>query len=97
MSRYAVCIALGAACALLVVSCRKHVAVASVVWTTYGMHTVELGASVHESLVMGAVLYRRPVEDKHHEDVEVTALFWWFANVVWIPFAALFYIDGAMR
>mgnify|MGYP001279750732 CR=1 FL=1 len=70
---------------------------ASLVWTTYGMHTVELGASVLESLVMAAVLYRGPVEDKHYEDVEVTAIFWWFANVVWIPFAALFYIDGALR
>ncbi len=69
----------------------------SVVWTTYGMHTVELIASVLESLVMGAVLFRGPLEEKHFEDVEVTALFWWFANLVWIPFAALFYIDGVMR
>ena len=72
-------------------------AYASVLWTTYGMHTVELVASVLESLVMVAVLYRGPVEEKHFEDVEVTALFWWFANLVWLPFAALFYIDGVLR
>ena len=47
--------------------------------------------------VTGAVLYKGPVEDKHFEDVEVTALFWWFANVVWVPFAALFYLDGMVR
>jgi len=72
-------------------------AYASVLWTTYGMHTIELGASVLETLVMAAVLYRGPLEEKHFEDVEVTALFWWFANLVWLPFAALFYVDGALR
>lgn len=72
-------------------------AYASVVWTTYGLHTVELVASVLEALVMAAVLYIGPVEDKHFEDVEVTALFWYFANLVWLPFAGLFYADGVLR
>lgn len=69
----------------------------SVVWMTYGLHTAELVASVLEALVMAAVLYRGPIEDKHFEDVEVTALFWYFANLVWLPFAGLFYLDGYLR
>lgn len=72
-------------------------AYASIVWTTYGMHTIELGASVLEAAVMVAVLFRGPIEDKHYEDVEVTALFWYFACLVWLPFAALFYVDGSLR
>lgn len=70
---------------------------ASIVWMTYGMHTIELIASVVESVVMAAVLYVGPVEDKHFEDCEVTAVFWAFAALVWLPFVVLFYIDGTTR
>jgi cytochrome c oxidase subunit III len=72
-------------------------AYASVVWTTYGFHTTELVASVLESAVMVAVFLIGPVEEKHYEDAEVTGLFWYFANLVWLPFGALFYVDGATR
>lgn len=72
-------------------------AYASVVHMTYGMHTVELVSSVLESLVMVGVFYRGPLEEKHFEDGEVTGIFWYFANLVWIPFALLFYLDGALR
>jgi cytochrome c oxidase subunit III len=72
-------------------------AYASVVWTSYGFHTVELVASVLEGSVMAAVFFIGPVEEKHYEDAEVTGLFWYFANLIWIPFAALFYVDGATR
>jgi cytochrome c oxidase subunit III len=72
-------------------------AYASVVWSSYGFHTVELVASVLESCVMVAVFFIGPVEEKHYEDAEVTGLFWYFANLVWIPFGALFYVDGATR
>lgn len=66
-------------------------AYASVIWTSLGMHTVEIVTGAFESLFMCAVLFRRHVELKSFEDVEASALFWFFSVLVWLPFAVLFY------
>jgi heme/copper-type cytochrome/quinol oxidase subunit 3 len=72
-------------------------AYASVVWGSIGFHTVDFVAEMGEMIVLSALLSKGPVEDKHFEDVEVNAFFWAFLVLVWLPFAGVFYIDGAFR
>jgi cytochrome c oxidase subunit 3 len=69
-------------------------AYASVVWTSLGMHTFEVVTGAVESLFMCSVLFRARVELKTFEDVEASALFWFFSVLVWVPFAAVFYIEA---
>jgi heme/copper-type cytochrome/quinol oxidase subunit 3 len=72
-------------------------AYASVVWGSIGFHTVDYVAEMGEMVVLTALLYRGPVEDKHFEDVQVNAFFWAFLVLAWLPFAGVFYVDGAIR
>ena len=69
-------------------------AYASVVWMSLGMHTFEIVTGAVESLFMCGVLFRARVETKTFEDVEASALFWFFSVLVWVPFACIFYIEA---
>jgi heme/copper-type cytochrome/quinol oxidase subunit 3 len=72
-------------------------AYASVVWCSIGLHTVDFVAEMGEMFVLSAIFWRGPLEDKHFEDVQVNAFFWIFLVLVWLPFAGVFYVDGAIR
>ncbi len=72
-------------------------AYASVVWMSLGMHTVEIVTGAVESVFMCVVLFRPRVERKTFEDVEASALFWFFSVLVWLPFAFLFYLEAVPR
>ena len=72
-------------------------AYASIVWIAIGTHVFDLVAETGENVVLSAVLFRGPVEDKHFEDIEVNSFFWYFLVVAWLPFAALFMLDGGVR
>jgi cytochrome c oxidase subunit 3 len=69
----------------------------SIVWTSLGMHTLEIATGAVESLYMCCIVFRRRIELKTFEDVEASALFWFFSVFVWLPFGLLFYLDGRMR
>ena len=69
-------------------------AYASVVWMSLGMHTFEIVTGAVESLFTCIVLFRPIIELKTFEDVEASALFWFFSVLVWVPFAAIFYIEA---
>jgi cytochrome c oxidase subunit 3 len=72
-------------------------AYASVVWASLGMHTLEIVTGAIESVFMCIVLLRPRMEQKTFEDVEASALFWFFSVLVWVPFAVLFYLDGRFQ
>jgi cytochrome c oxidase subunit III len=72
-------------------------AYASSVWFAFGLHTVDFVAEMGEMIVLTTLLFRGPLESKHFEDIEVNAIFWAFLVVAWLPFACVFYIDGAIR
>jgi cytochrome c oxidase subunit 3 len=69
-------------------------AYASLVWMSIGFHTLDWVAGVLESIFLCAVLFRERVELKTFEDIESSAAFGFFGVLVWLPFAALFYLDG---
>lgn len=72
-------------------------AYASVVWTSFGMHTFEIVTGSVESVFMSVILFRPRIELKTFEDVEASALFWFFSVLVWLPFAGLFYAEALSR
>ncbi len=72
-------------------------AYASVVWTSIGTHTVEGIAGVLENLLLCALFFIGPFERKHFEDTAVGIVFWFFVVAVWLPFALVFNLDGAIR
>ena len=69
-------------------------AYASVVWTSLGMHTIEIVTGAVESVFMCVILFRPRIELKTFSDVEASALFWFFSVLVWLPFAVLFYAEA---
>ncbi len=71
-------------------------AYASVVWVSLGLHTLEIVTGAFEMVFLCAVLFRERIELKTFEDVEASALFWFFSVLVWLPFAAVFYLDGVL-
>jgi cytochrome c oxidase subunit 3 len=72
-------------------------AYASVVWTSIGMHTLEIVTGAVECVFMCVILFRPRIEMKTFEDVESSALFWFFSVFVWLPFAGLFYVEAVSR
>jgi heme/copper-type cytochrome/quinol oxidase subunit 3 len=66
----------------------------SVVWTSLGMHTVEIVTGAVESAFMVVLLFRARVELKTFEDVEAGAVFWFFSVLSWLPFALVFYLEA---
>jgi cytochrome c oxidase subunit III len=69
-------------------------AYASVVWTSFGMHTFEIVTGAVESIFMCVIVFRPRIELKTFSDVEASALFWFFSVLVWLPFAGLFYVEA---
>jgi cytochrome c oxidase subunit III len=68
----------------------------SVVWTLIGLHSFHAIAGSIEDLVLIALLYKGPVEQKHLVDVHVNGLYWYFVVVSGLLIDALLYLDPAV-
>lgn len=69
---------------------------ASCVWLTQGIHALDLGVGAGENVVLTAILFHGPVEDKIYPDIDATALTWFFLVAVWVPFYVLFHVAGRL-
>jgi cytochrome c oxidase subunit 1/cytochrome c oxidase subunit I+III len=65
----------------------------SVFWTMAGMHTMHAIIGSAENLVLLAILFRGPVEEKHLVDVAVNGLYWYFIVVTDALCYAVLYLD----
>lgn len=63
----------------------------SAVWVLFGLHTFNLLTNYLDSLVVAAVLFKKPVDGKRLVDVAENAGYWWFIVVSWIPIYAVVY------
>jgi cytochrome c oxidase subunit III len=68
----------------------------SVFWMTFGLHVTHVLTGVLESAMMLALFWIGPVEDKHFEDVEASALLWYFTVLEWAPAFAILYLEPAL-
>jgi cytochrome c oxidase subunit 3 len=63
----------------------------SAVWVLLGLHTFNLVTDYIDSLVLTAVMFKKPVEGKRFVDVAENAGYWDFVVVTWIPIYLVIY------
>jgi heme/copper-type cytochrome/quinol oxidase subunit 3 len=68
----------------------------SVFWTIVGLHTTHTISSTLENLVLLALLFIGPVEEKHQVDVTVNGVYWFFVVASWVPTYAVLFLDPAV-
>jgi len=70
----------------------------SIFYTLMGMHTAHVITGTLENLLLAALLFKGPVEDKHRVDVKVNGMYWFFVAAIWLPGYALLFLDpGVFR
>jgi cytochrome c oxidase subunit I+III len=67
-------------------------AYASAVWLLLGLHTTHLITDFADTVVLAALMYKRPLERKRFVDVSENAFYWYFVVFAWLPIAAVIYI-----
>jgi cytochrome c oxidase subunit III len=64
----------------------------SVVWTLLGLHTFDLMVEVLETMLLMVIALTGPMTDHLCLDISDSALFWYFAAVIWLPIYAVLYV-----
>ena len=63
----------------------------SCVWMLLGLHTFNLATDVINTIVLTAVMFRKPLEGKRYVDIAENSGYWDFIVVTWIPIYAVIY------
>jgi heme/copper-type cytochrome/quinol oxidase subunit 3 len=63
----------------------------SVVWTLLGFHTVHILTDVIDTIVLAAIMFVGPLEEKRFVDVSENAFYWYFVVLTWLPIYGLIY------
>jgi cytochrome c oxidase subunit 3 len=64
----------------------------TIVWTILTVHFAHILAATLETLVLGIVMVRGPVEEKHFVDITVNAVYWYFMALAWVGLFAIVYL-----
>lgn len=64
----------------------------SIVWAILAVHFAHILAATLETLAIGLVMLRGPVEDKHYSDIGVNAVYWYFMALSWVAFYAIVFL-----
>jgi heme/copper-type cytochrome/quinol oxidase subunit 3 len=64
----------------------------SIVWALLTLHTVHFATSVAETGMIAAYVFTHPLDPKHGLDLEVTALYWYFVVLSFVPNYVLLYL-----
>jgi len=64
----------------------------SIVWTIVGTHLLHLLVMTLEVAVILHYIHRKGMDDKHARDVRVTAWYWYWVALVWVPLYALVFL-----
>ena len=65
----------------------------SVIWFTMGLHTLLLLGDFGESIFIGRIFFKGPVEKKHFSDAADDVEYWYFLIAAWIPCYVLIYLS----
>jgi cytochrome c oxidase subunit 3 len=91
-----VCVLFGFAAAILRLMEFKGVhtrwdsnAYGSIVWAILAVHFAHILAATLETLAIGILMLRGPVEEKHFTDITVNAVYWYFVALSWVAFYAI--------
>jgi cytochrome c oxidase subunit III len=64
----------------------------SIVWLLMGLHTVHLLTDFGDSIVLGALMFRKPLPARRFVDVSENAVYWYFVVLAWLPIYVLVYL-----
>jgi heme/copper-type cytochrome/quinol oxidase subunit 3 len=63
----------------------------SVVWVLLGFHTVHILTDLVDTIVLDAIMFVGPLEEKRFVDVSENAFYWYFVVLTWLPIYGLIY------
>jgi len=63
----------------------------SVVWFVLGLHTTHIVTDFLDSLVLAALMFVGPIEEKRFVDVSENSLYWYFVVITWLPIYGVIY------
>lgn len=94
-----VCVVFGIAAAVLRVMEFRSVhtrwdsnAYGTIVWAILAVHFAHIVAATLETLVLGILMFRGPVKEKHFTDITRNAAYWYFVALSWVGFYALVFL-----
>ena len=64
----------------------------AIVWSILAVHFAHILAATLETLTLGILMLRGPVEDKHYGDITVNAVYWYFVALSWVGLWTVLYI-----
>lgn len=64
----------------------------AIVWSILAVHFAHILAATLETLVLGILMLRGPVEEKHYGDITVNAGYWYFVALSWVGLWVLVYL-----
>ena len=64
----------------------------TIVWAILAVHLAHIVAATLETLVLGIVMLRGPVEEKHFVEISANAVYWYFVALSWVGFYLLVFL-----
>jgi len=64
----------------------------TIVWSILAVHFAHILAATLEALVLGILMFRGPLEDKHFGDIAVNAKYWYFVALSWVVLYAIVFL-----
>lgn len=64
-----------------------------IVWAILAVHFAHIVAATLETLVLGILMFRGPVKEKHFKDIAVNAIYWYFVALSWVGLYALVFLS----
>jgi heme/copper-type cytochrome/quinol oxidase subunit 3 len=64
----------------------------AIVWSILAVHFAHILAATLETLTLGILMLRGPVEEKHYGDISVNALYWYFVALSWVGLWTVLYL-----
>ena len=64
----------------------------AIVWSILAVHFAHILAGTLETLVLGIVMLRGPVEERHYGDITVNAAYWYFVALSWVGLWVIVYL-----
>ena len=64
----------------------------AIVWSILAVHFAHILAVTLETLTLGILMLRGPVEEKHYGDITVNAVYWYFVAFSWVALWVIVYL-----
>ena len=68
-----------------------HSSYGSIVWLLLGLHTTHIVTDFLDTIVLTALMFVGPVEERRFVDVEENAAYWYFVVLAWLPIYGVIY------